>query len=127
MLDIHFIRENIGLVKAGAAKKHVDVDIDRLITVDDARKQLRQELDVKRAEQRRRSNEVQITKDKEREKIIEQMQHLKAGMAEHEEKLKDVMAEWQTLMLAVPNIPDMSVTDETSQPLRSKRSKTAWW
>ena len=111
MLDIHFIRENVEIVKAGAAKKHIEVDLDRLIAVDDERKLIRQELDVKRAEQNRRSNEIQILKDLERTKVIEQMQHLKAGMVESEERLKTVMIEWQKLMLTVPNIPDMSVPD----------------
>ncbi len=114
MLDIHFIRENAALIKAGAAKKHIDADIDGLLAVDDERKRLRQELDAKKAEQNRRSNEIQIAKGAEREKIIEAMQHLKAGMAESEEKLKGVMSEWQRLMLAVPNIPDMSVPDGAS-------------
>lgn len=114
MLDIHFIRENADIVKAGAAKKRISVDIDALIRVDDERKLLRQELEAKRAEQNRRSNEIQIAKDLEREKLIEQMQHLKAGMAEGEERLKGVMAEWQKLMLTVPNIPDMSVPDGES-------------
>ena len=111
MLDIHFIRENAEIIKAGALKKHIEVDIDRLVAVDDERKRIRQELDAKRAEQNRRNNEIRVLKDKEREKVIEQMQHLKAGMAESEERLKKVMEEWQRLMLAVPNIPDMSVPD----------------
>lgn len=114
MLDIHFIRENADIVKAGAAKKRIIVDIDALIKVDDERKLLRQELEAKKAEQNRRSNEIQIAKDMEREKLIEQMQHLKAGMTESEERLKGVMAEWQKLMLTVPNIPDMSVPDGES-------------
>jgi seryl-tRNA synthetase len=114
MLDIHFIRENTDIIKAGAAKKHIEVDLDRLIAVDDERKRIRQELDAKRSEQHRRSNEIQIYKDKEREKLIEQMQHLKVGMAESEERLKEVMIEWQKLMLTVPNIPDMSVPDGES-------------
>ncbi|MDP1689830.1 MAG: serine--tRNA ligase [bacterium] len=114
MLDIHFIRENAEIIKAGAVKKHIDVDIDKLIAVDDERKLIRQELDAKKAEQNRRSNEIQILKDTEREKVIEQMQHLKAGMTEAEERLKKVMVEWQQLMLTVPNIPDMSVPDGES-------------
>jgi seryl-tRNA synthetase len=114
MLDIHFIRENVDLIKAGAAKKRIPVDLDRLIAVDDERKLIRQELDAKKSEQNRRSNEIQVLKDAERAKVIEQMQHLKNGMAEQEEKLKTVMAEWQQLMLTVPNIPDMSVPDGVS-------------
>lgn len=114
MLDIHFIRENIGLIKAGAAKKHIEVDLARLIKVDDERKLIRQELDAKKAEQNRRGNEIRTFKDKEREMAIEEMQHLKAGMIEAEERLKTVMIEWQKLMLTVPNIPDMSVPDGAS-------------
>ena len=114
MLDIHFIRENAEIIKAGAVKKRIEVDIDRLLVVDDERKLLRQELDAKRAEQNRRSNEIQRASGSEREKLIEAMQHLKAGMAESEEKLKVVMVEWQRLMLTVPNIPDMSVPDGAS-------------
>src|SRR3990167_1273281 len=114
MLDIHLIRENADIVKAGAAKKRMKVDIDKLIAVDDERKLIRQELDVKRSEQNRRSNEIQVLKDTEREKVIEQMQHLKAGMTESEERLKKVIIEWQQLMLTVPNIPDMSVPDGAS-------------
>ena len=111
MLDIHFIRENADIVKAGAVKKHIDADIDHLLVVDDERKRLRQELDAKRAEQNRRSNEIQISKGIEREQVIEAMQQLKRGMAESEERLKQVMEEWRKLMLTVPNIPDMSVPD----------------
>ena len=114
MLDIHFIRENADVIKAGAAKKRIEVDIDRLLTVDDDRKLIKQELEAKRAEQNRRSNEIQRASGSEREKLIEAMQHLKAGMVEGEEKLKVVMAEWQKLMLMVPNIPDMSVPDGIS-------------
>jgi seryl-tRNA synthetase len=114
MLDIHFIRENADIIKAGAAKKKITVDIDRLLAVDDDRKRIRQELDVKKSEQNRRSNEIQRAQGLEREKIIEAMQQLKAGAAEQEEQLKVVMAEWQQLMLAVPNVPDMSVPDGES-------------
>lgn len=111
MLDIHFIRENAELIKAGAAKKRLTADIDRLVAVDDERKRLKQEIEAKRAEQNRRSNEIQRAQGTERETLLEAMRQLKSGMAESEEKLKGVMDEWQKLMLTVPNIPDMSVPD----------------
>ena len=114
MLDIHFIRENAELIKAGAAKKRIEVDLDRLIEVDDERKRIRQELDTKRAEQNRRSSEIQRAQGAEREQLLESMRQLKHGMEEGEEQLKRVMEEWQKLMLTVPNIPDMSVPDGES-------------
>lgn len=114
MLDIKFIRENADLVKEGARKKRITVDIDRLLAVDDDRKRLRQELDEKRAEQNRASKLIVLAKAEEKDKLIESMQHLKAGMGELEEAYGKVMEEWQSLMLLVPNIPDMSVPEGES-------------
>ncbi len=114
MLDIKFIRENAEIVKAGAAKKHIAADIDRLLALDDERKALRQELDTKKAEQNRRSSEIQRADGAEKERLLERMRQLKSGMAEAEERYKAVMEEWQKLMLTVPNVPDMSVPDGDS-------------
>ncbi|MDB5264715.1 MAG: serS [Parcubacteria group bacterium] len=114
MLDIHFIRENADLIKAGAAKKLIEVDIDRLIEVDDLRKSIRQQLDERRAEQNRASQTIALAKGDERERLLEAMRHVKEGMAELEEQYTKAMEEWQKLMLAVPNLPDMSVPEGKS-------------
>jgi seryl-tRNA synthetase len=105
MLDIHFIRENADLVKAGALKKKVEVDIDRLLVVDEERKVLRQQMDEKKAEQNRMSSRIQLAKDEEKERLIESMRHVKEGFGELEEKFTLLSEEWSKLMLAVPNIP----------------------
>lgn len=105
MLDIKFIRENADVVKDAAIKKNVVVDIDQLLKLDDERKLIRQELDAKRSEQTRRSNEIQRADGIEKEKILEAMRQLKAGMAEAEARYEIVIAEWTKLLLAVPNIP----------------------
>ncbi len=123
MLDIHFIRENADLVKAGALKKHLSVDIDRLLVLDDERRQLRGDLDQKRAEQNRASTLMPSTHGNDREKLLESMRQLKVGMQETEDRYKEVMKEWQELMLMVPNLPDMSVPegddDSGNQAVRS--------
>lgn len=123
MLDIHFIRENADVVKAGAAKKHLEVDIDRLLAVDEERKTLRQEMDAKKAEQNRMSDIIRLAKDEEREKLIESMRFVKESFTQIEEKYLKAMEEWQRLMLSVPNIPDMSVpegeSDADNQELRT--------
>lgn len=114
MLDIHFIREHADLVKAGAAKKRIEVDIDRLLALDDERKLLRQDLDEKRAEQNRASTQIPRAQGEEKEKLLEAMRHLKDGMGAIEEKYKKAMEEWQKLMLMVPNLPDISVPEGAS-------------
>lgn len=113
MLDINFIRENVDLVKAGAKKKLIEVDIDALITLDNERRALQKEIDEKRAEQNRASMRIAAVSGDERVQLIEGMKLLKEGMQESEERLKVVMSEWQKLMVSVPNIPDISVPDGT--------------
>lgn len=115
MLDIKFIRENLDLVKLAAKKKKSSVDLDRLVVVDDSRRAIMGRLEAQRAEQNRVSDGIPTAPDASvRERLIADMQALKAAMQKEEEVLKSVMEEWQALMLQVPNIPDMSVPDGDS-------------
>ena len=115
MLDIKFIRENLEIVKLAAKKKKMDVNLDRLVKVDDSRREIMQRMEEKKAEQNRVSDGIPTATDNEtREKLIRQMQSLKADIQKDEESLKTVMEEWQALMLQVPNVPDMSVPDGES-------------
>ncbi|MEM9337055.1 MAG: serine--tRNA ligase [Patescibacteria group bacterium] len=114
MLDIKFIRENLDLVKAAAVKKKMDVDLDRLIAVDDSRREMMQAVEAQRAEQNKVSTDIQSADQSTRENLIAAMQTLKSEMQANEEKLKPIMEEWQALMLQVPQIPDMTVPDGES-------------
>lgn len=112
MLNIQFIRENKELVALAAKKKYIQFDVEELIGVDDARRELLLIVEKKRAEHNRKSEEVARAKDEVRRKfLIEEMRALKSGLEEEEKKLKEIMLQWQALMLAVPNIPDMSVPE----------------
>ena len=111
MLDIKFIRENKKLVTEGAKLKRIDFDIDRLLLVDDRRKSLLSRTEEKRAEQKVASNAIVKADSGEREGILEKMKVLKFELEKEEDELKEVMKEWQALMLEVPNIPDASVPE----------------
>ncbi len=115
MLDISFIRDNLELVKAGATKKHVDLNLDDLIIKDDARRSLLSELEGKRAEQNRASTAIAAESDAtKRQALIDSMKSVKENVQALEEKLRETMKEWQKLMLQVPQIPDRSVPDGKS-------------
>ena len=114
MLDIKFIRENADIVKMAATKKKIKVDIDRLLALDDERRLRMTSLETKKAEQNKVSSEIQSADDSRRATLISSMQALKAEIQSEEESLKPVMEEWQSLMLQVPNIPDMTVPDGDS-------------
>lgn len=112
MLDIKFIRENKDLIAEGAKKKHITFDVDQLISADDKRRELLTSIENKRAEQNTVSEKIVKTEDAgEKATMIAEMKILKDEMAKEEEQLKSVMHEWQLLMVAVPNIPDISVPD----------------
>ncbi len=111
MLDIKFIRENKDIVASGAKKKHIDFDVEKLLSVDDQRKTLLSSIEKKRAEQNEVSEKVVKSTAEEKADLISKMQTLKAEMQKEEEELKAVMHDWQMLMVAVPNVPDMSVPD----------------
>ena len=112
MLDIKFIRENKELIAEGAKKKHIKFDPSELIKVDDKRKELLTEIESKRAEQNEVSFRLpQLADAGQKGELISQMKILKENLQKEEEKLKEVMKEWQSLMLQVPNIPDISVPD----------------
>ncbi len=114
MLDIKFIRDNKDLIADAAKKKFSAFSVDELIHADDDRKAKLQSIEKKRATQNEVSEKVVKASGagvdpKEREELIMQMRVVKADLQREEEELKAVMKTWQTLMLQVPNIPDMSV------------------
>jgi seryl-tRNA synthetase len=114
MLDIKFIRDNAELVQEGAKKKHIDFDVKKLIEVDDKRKSISLKLNLKRSEQNEASQKISQLDPEEKKALIKEMRPLKEEMQKLEEELKEVMAEWQKLMVAVPNIPDVSVPEGDS-------------
>jgi len=102
MLDIKFIRENKDLIKEAARKKHVKVDIGRLLAVDEKRRALISEVDALRQEHKKftgASEEAKISKDK---------------LLHKEFELGAVEKEFEELMLQIPNAPDPSVPEGES-------------
>lgn len=115
MLDIKFIRENKEIVAAGAKKKHIAIDLDRLLELDDKRRELQSAVDAKRAEQNAASSAIAGAKDDaERQTLIARMQEVKETLRLEEESLGEVLKEWRSLMVQVPNVPDISVPDGDS-------------
>lgn len=112
MLDIKFIRENKDLVAEGAKKKNIKFDPTDLIKADDRRKELLTEIEKMRADQNAVSLRLpQLKEAGEKAELLSSMKALKETLQKEEEKLKEVMKEWQVQMLQVPNVPDISVPD----------------
>ena len=114
MLDINFIRENPGLIREAAQKKHIAVDVERILELDEKRRSLIKEGDDFRAEQNAASEKITSMTGEEREQAISAMRSLKEKINQKEEELKNIEDEYMRLMLLVPNIPDLSVPEGES-------------
>lgn len=128
MLDINFIRDNLDIVKDAARKKYVQVDLDALVTLDNERRALQLKVDSLREEQNAVSRTITTASGDARQQMITEMRTLKEELHTYEEKLKTIMQDWQTLMLQVPNVPDLSVpegkTDADNQTVKTWGEQT---
>jgi seryl-tRNA synthetase len=111
MLDIKFIRENAEVVKDAIRKKHLTLDLEELLKVDAERLAVLGKVETARARQNVVSQEIVKASPDARTKLIAEMTALKAGFKLEESNLAEVMKRWQTLMLQVPNLPDVSVPE----------------
>ena len=125
MLDIKRIKDDPAAVKAGLRAKEVDCDaqVDRILELDVARRELIAATETMKAEQNKVSKEIPLKKKAGEDvaPIFARMGELKTQIAENDEKLREVEAEYRTLMLSLPNLPDPDLKPggkENNEPLR---------
>ena len=125
MLDIKRIKEDPNGVKAGLRAKEVDCDreIDRILELDEQRRQLIFDTENKKAEQNKVSKQIPQLKKAGEDvaPVMKRMGELKQAIADDAEKLRAVEAEYHSLMLSLPNLPDPDLKPggkENNEPLR---------
>ncbi len=103
MLDIKFIRENVEKIKEAARNKKINVDIDRLLEIDEKRRALKTKNDELQAKRNKLAKDA-----KGRKPTVEQVaegKKLKIESSRVEEELKKTDKEYFDLMVKVPTIP----------------------
>ncbi len=98
MLDIKFIRENLDLVKQNCKHRHVKVDLDALLTLDEERRALMKDIEGLRATRNQKS------KGKPTAEEIEKMRTVGDEIKTFEEQLAQVDGQYKNLLLRVPNL-----------------------
>lgn len=111
MLDIAFIRSQPDIVKRAARAKRVDVDIDRLLELDERRRALQREKDTwgQKKNESAKAFSAQQSDAREEGRII------KERLAELEEEFRMVDEEFRALLLRVPNIPSEDTPEGTDE------------
>ena len=129
MLDIKFIRENADAVRQAAVDKRCPCDVDRLIVVDQRRRELQQQLDAFRTQVKEDGQLVGLLRNPkspaykkavesgksesditaELEKIQGRLSEIKPKIKAFEEEESPILEEFDQLMLTIPQPADPGV------------------
>ncbi|MBI3626659.1 serine--tRNA ligase, partial [Candidatus Uhrbacteria bacterium] len=106
MMDIKFIRDNVALVKKNNKNKGYNIDIDRLLDLDKRRRELLQETETLRAEQKSHNDAIAKAAPAEKKKMTDKMKKLAEKIDTFKPELEKVEKEFTDLMWRVPQIAD---------------------
>ncbi len=95
MLDIKFIRENLKEVEQATKNKGYTVDLKQILSFDDQRRKLIQEVQKSQEQKNKLASE----------KNVEEGKKIKEGLRANEEKLRGIETKLQELLFQIPNIP----------------------
>ena len=140
MLDLNFIREHPGEVKAAMAKLNADAPIDLILKLDEQRRELLQKTESLKARRNTASKEMgsfqrRITKaepqerkalEAEFEAMRQEMRQVGKQINELDAALNEVETQLNDAQLHVPNLPHESVplgTDESENIVRRTEGK----
>lgn len=98
MLDIGYIRDNAAQIAQIIADRHLSLDLDEFLRLDEQRRALQQEVDELRAK-RNSGSKGKPTADQ-----IEQMKALGATIKEKEDMQARVTQAWQEIYQQIPNL-----------------------
>jgi len=107
-MDLKFIRQNKQLVIDGCRKKRVKVDIDKIITLDEGRRELMGRIENLRAEQNKMGK-------KPSPEEINRLKQTKTDLKSAEEELEKIEPELMYLVHLVPNMPLSEVIEGQSE------------
>lgn len=105
MLDIRYVRENPERVKEFSKQKGYDIDVDRVLSLDQERRELQQKADELRTERNSIADAMKKSGGKPDTESIERGRIIKTELAEVEERFRVIDEEFITRLRAIPNAP----------------------
>lgn len=116
MIDPKLLRESPDIVRAAIAKKHLQVDLDAVLSLDAQWRSQLAEVENLRSKQKAANNEMAAAKKGTPEFIakVQEMKALSAQVKEREAVLSESEAQCRQAMLGLPNIPHASVPEGAS-------------
>jgi len=105
MLDRRFIRDNPEAVKAAVRVKGIDLDVDELLRLDQASRELQRELDEAQTQRKSFAREFARADEATREKLKAEHEEQDLHLRSVREQLTDVNERLQALLLRTPMVP----------------------
>jgi seryl-tRNA synthetase len=122
MLDPKFVRDNIEKVAEAARNKRVGFDAERYLVVYEERLKAIEATETLRRQRNEGTEVVKKSKDKdERDALVQKMRTLNEELATTETRLRDIEADFGSLLLTVPSIP----SDDT--PIGASDADNVQW
>lgn len=111
MLDLTFIRKYPERVKKAVRDKGESADVDRLLRLDEERRNLLSQVEALRHKRHLISEEIGHRTRKERNASgkMEEMRSIARELKGHTERLRAIEAERNKVWMRIPNIPNVSV------------------
>ena len=109
MLSIQFIRQNPEIVREALEKRHDSAPLDDILTLDEQRRKLLQQVETLRAQQKRESKEIARLTGSGKEQKIAQMRQVGERIDSFQKEVDETEAKLEDLLLRIPNIPHSSV------------------
>jgi len=113
MLDPKLLRESPDVVRAAIAKKHLEVDLDGILAIDKAWRELLKEVETLRGQQKAANTAMSALPKGSPEFTakVGEMKAVSAQVKEREAQLKAAEEKFRQAMLSVPNLPHASVPE----------------
>jgi seryl-tRNA synthetase len=103
MLDIKYIRENKETMADIAKHKNIDLDFDKLLELDDKRKELTQKIEALRSQKNEVSKKIPQMDEGEKSQALREMKEVDEKQNVFEEEIKPVLEQYKDMMFEVPN------------------------
>ncbi len=111
MIDVKLLRESSGVLQEALAHRGSTLDLNAILNLDGARRQVVYEMEQLRAEQNRANEEIARLKRSKQDasEAIAAMKKVSGEIKAYEEKVRESDAQLREQMLIIPNLPHQSV------------------
>ena len=113
MLDIKLIRTQPEVVKAALARRKMDIDVDKLLSLDGQKREILYQVEQIKAKQNEVSKKIPAMKKAGEDvtPIFAEMKELSEKIKQDDEKVKELDVLIDEIMYSIPNIPNAEVPD----------------